>query len=57
MMGITDAMKSYQKTVDDIVMHNPKHSNNPAMRPEAGALILAVAAIFVVAVAAVTMMG
>lgn len=54
MDGITDAMRQYEKTVDEIVKKNPKHGKEYGIkRPESATIIVALAVLFVISAIAV----
>ncbi|MFB3766527.1 MAG: hypothetical protein ACE14P_14945 [Methanotrichaceae archaeon] len=51
MEGLTDAMRQYGKTVDEIVKKNPKHGKEHGVKlPESANIIAVVAGFFTISV-------
>ena len=55
-MQKSDAMLQHEKTIEFVLAHNPKGSNEDVMHIEVRNYVVAVAAILVVVIAAVSMM-
>jgi hypothetical protein len=55
-MQKSDAMLQHEKTIEFVLAHNPKGSNDDVMHIEVRNYVVAVAAILVVVIAAVSMM-
>lgn len=49
MEGITESMRQYQRTVDEIVKKNPKHGKEYGVkRPESANIVLVLAGLFAI---------
>ena len=55
-MQKSDAMLQHEKTIEFVLAHNPKGSNDDVMHIEVRNYVVAVAAIIFVVIAAVSMM-
>ncbi len=57
MEGVTDAMRQYEKNVDEIVKRNPKHSKEYGIkRPESTNIIAVIAGLFTISVIIIELM-